>query len=76
MIASALTKPQTLELPFAAWALDQLAAYLREQKDIAMQCSCIDEILLHEGLRWRKHKTWIDERVRRTLVRKSVRGVV
>ena len=32
VIASALTKPQTLGLPFAAWTLDRLAAYLHEHK--------------------------------------------
>ena len=63
VIASALTKPQTLGLPFAAWTLDRLAAYLHEQKGIAMQRSRIDEILLHEGLRWHKHETWFGERV-------------
>ena len=63
VIATALTKPQTLGLPFAAWTLDRLAAYLHEAKGIAMQRSRIDEILLHEGLRWRKHETWFGERV-------------
>src|SRR5215216_1970840 len=58
VIASALTRPQTLGLPFAAWTLDRLAAYLHEHKGITMQRSRIDEILLHEGLRWRKHETW------------------
>jgi hypothetical protein len=28
-----------------------------------MQRSRIDEILLHEGRRWRKHETWFGERV-------------
>ena len=63
VIATALTKPQSLGLPFAAWTLDRLAAYLHEQKGIAMQRSRIDEILLHEGLRWHKHETWFGERV-------------
>src|ERR671921_2503099 len=63
VIASALTQPQTLGLPFAAWTLDRLAAYLHEQKGIAMQRSRIDEILIREGLRWRKHETWFGERV-------------
>ena len=63
VIASALTKPQTLGLPFSAWTLDRLAAYLHEHKGIAMQRSRIDEILLHEGLRWHKHETWFGERV-------------
>src|ERR671911_779734 len=63
VIATTLTKPQTLGLPFAAWTLDRLAAYLHEHKGIAMQRSRIDEILLHEGLRWHKHETWFGERV-------------
>jgi len=63
VIATALTQPETLGLPFAAWTLDRLAAYLHEHKGIAMQRSRIDEILIHEGLRWRKHETWFGERV-------------
>jgi transposase len=63
VIATALMKPQTLGLPFTSWTLDRLAAYLHETKGIAMQRSRIDEILLHEGLRWRKHETWFGERV-------------
>src|SRR5919206_4819758 len=46
VIAAALTSPQRLGLPFAAWTLDRLAAYLRAQKGIAMRRSRIDEILL------------------------------
>jgi len=45
------------------WTLDRLAAYLREHKGIAMRRSRIDEILLKEGLRWRRHETWFGERV-------------
>ena len=63
VIATALTKPQALGLPFAAWTLDRLAAYLHEHKDIPIQRSRINEILLQEGLRWRKHETWFGERV-------------
>jgi len=37
VIATALTKPQALGLPFAAWTLDRLAAYLHEHKDIPIQ---------------------------------------
>jgi hypothetical protein len=61
VIATALTKPETLGLPFSAWTLDRLATYLHEAKGFAMQRSRIDEILLHEGLRWRKHETWFGE---------------
>jgi len=63
VIATALTDPKTLDLPFASWTLDRLAAFLNEQKGIAIQRSRIDEILLAEGLRWRKHETWFGERV-------------
>src|ERR687890_1338352 len=40
VIATALTKPETLGLPFAAWTLDRLATYLHE-KVIAMHRSRI-----------------------------------
>jgi transposase len=63
VIATALTKPETLGLPFAALTLDRLTAYLHEEKGIAMQHSRIDEILIQEGLRWRKPETWFGERV-------------
>jgi len=43
--------------------LDRLQAYLQEHKGIAIQRSRIDEILLDEGLRWRKQETWFGERV-------------
>jgi transposase len=63
VVAAALTPPQELELPFASWTLDRLAAYLHEQKGIAIKRSRIDEILRAEGLRWRKHESWFGERV-------------
>ena len=63
VIAAALTAPRTLDLPFASWTLDRLAAYLHEHKGIAMKRSRIDEILLREGLRWRRQETWFGERV-------------
>lgn len=63
VIATALTNPTTLGLPFACWTLDRLAAYLSEVKGIAMKRSRIDELLLTEGLRWRKQETWFGERV-------------
>jgi transposase len=63
VIAAALADPQTLQLPFASWTLDRLAAYLAEHRGIAMKRSRIDEILLQEGLRWRRHETWFGERV-------------
>ena len=63
IVATALTDPQTLDLPFACWTLDRLHAYLTEQKGIAMKRSRIDQILLAEGLRWREQETWFGERV-------------
>jgi transposase len=63
VIAAALTNPQRLDLPFASWTLDRLAAYLLEHKGIAMRRSRIDEILLQEGLRWRRQETWFGARV-------------
>jgi transposase len=63
VIAAALTSPRQLGLPFASWTLDRLVAYLRERKGIAMRRSRIDEILLKEGLRWRRQETWFGDRV-------------
>ena len=63
VIAAALTSPRRLGLPFAAWTLDRLAAYLLERKGIAMRRSRLGEVLLAEGLRWRRHETWFGERV-------------
>lgn len=63
LIAAALTALQTLGLSFSSWTLDRLAAYLAEQHGITMKRSRIDEILLAEGLRWRKQETWFGQRV-------------
>jgi len=63
VIAAALTGPRRLGLPFASWTLDRLASYLLEYKGITMRRSRIDEILLEEGLRWRRQETWFGERV-------------
>ena len=63
VIATALTKPQSLGLAFASWTLDRLEAYLNEVKGIPIKRSRIDDILLNEGLRWRKQETWFGERV-------------
>ncbi len=74
VIAAALTGPRRLGLPFASWTLDRLAAYLLEHKGIAMRRSRIDEILLAEGLRWRRHGSkHCFERIRRA-GRPRVRG--
>src|SRR3712207_4009722 len=39
------------------------AAYLLEHKGVAMRRSRIDEVLLAEGLRWRRQETWFGARV-------------
>jgi transposase len=63
IVATALTDPQTLELPFQSWTLDRLVAYLSEHNGITMQRSRLNEVLLTEGLRWRKQESWFGERV-------------
>jgi transposase len=62
VIATSLTAPQDLGLPFAAWTLDRLQAYLNEVQAIPIKRSRIDEILLAEGLRWRTQESWFGER--------------
>jgi transposase len=63
VVATALTDPQALGLPCASWTLDRLEAYLHEHKHLAMKRSRIGEVLVAEGLRWRKQETWFGERV-------------
>ena len=63
VIQTALTKPEELEQPFAAWTLDRLEVYLNEVKGIAIKRSRISEIFLAEGLGWRHEETWFGERV-------------
>jgi transposase len=63
LIATVLSKPADLDLPFANWTLDRLVAYLSEQQGLAMKRSRADEILLAEGVRWRTQETWFGERV-------------
>jgi transposase len=63
VIAAALTRPADLGLPFAGWTLDRLQAYLSERKGAAIKRTRIDEILIGEGLRWRKQETWVGQKV-------------
>ncbi len=63
VIATALTDPKSLGLPFGCWTLDRLQAYLNEQKGIGIKRSRISEILVDEGLTWRHQETWFGERV-------------
>jgi transposase len=62
IVATSLTDPRELGLPFGSWTLDRLAAYLNEDRGIAIKRSRIGEILHAEGLRWRQQETWFGER--------------
>lgn len=62
VLAAALTTPTDLGLPFGAWTLDRLAAYLNEEKGIPIKRSRIDDLLVAEGLRWRQQESWFGER--------------
>jgi transposase len=63
VIATALTAPAILGLPFASWTLDRLEAYLNEERGLHIKRSRIDELLLAEGLRWRQQEKWFGKRV-------------
>ena len=63
VIATSLTPPDDLGLPFGSWTLDRLAAYLEEVHGIAIKRSRIGELLQAEGLRGRTQETWFGERV-------------
>jgi transposase len=63
IIATARERAEKLGLPYASWTLDRLVAYLAERHGITMKRSRLDEILLSEGLRWRKQEKWFGERV-------------
>ena len=72
VVQTALTDPQTLGQSFASWTLDRLAAYLADEKGISMKRSRISELLIAEGLRWRKEETWFGERVDPDFAQKRV----
>lgn len=63
IVATALTAPQQLGLPFASWTYERLARYLAEQRQVRMKKTRIFEILQAEGLRWRHQESWFGERV-------------
>ena len=68
MLATAVTDPRRLGLPFGAWTLDRLTAYLHARPSEAggplpISRSHLDRLLAGEGLRWRKEETWFGERV-------------
>lgn len=63
VIATSLTPPDDLGLPFGSWTLDRLVTYLSETHGITMKRSRIGEILQAEGVRWRTQETWFGERI-------------
>jgi transposase len=68
VIATSLTPPMALNLPFASWTLDRLTTYLHERPmeaggPLPISRSQIDRIVSDEGLRWRTQETWFGERV-------------
>jgi transposase len=74
VIEAALTRPADLGLPFAAWTLDRLVAYLGEVKGVAMRRSRVGEVLAREGLKWRQEETWFGARVDPEFARKRGRS--
>lgn len=62
VVATSLTDPAALKLPFGSWTLDRLTAYLHETNGLTMSRSRIGAILQREGLRWRTQETWFGER--------------
>jgi transposase len=63
VVATALTPPTSLGLPFACWTLDRLVTYLQETHGITIKRSRVSDLLRAEGLRWRQQETWFGERV-------------
>ncbi len=53
VVATSLTPPDALGLPFGSWTLDRLVTYLQETHSITMRRSRMGELLHAEGLRWR-----------------------
>ena len=72
VIQVALTDPQVLNqtlqldppLPFGAWTLDRLAAYLKEYRGIPISRDRIGVLLRREGLKWRMQERWFSEQAR------------
>jgi transposase len=63
VMATALTAPQALGLPFRSWTRERLATCRNAQQGMPIKRSRSDELLLAEGLRWRPQETWLGERV-------------
>ncbi len=63
VIATSLTRPDDLGLPFGYWTLDRLTTCLHENHALPISRSRIGELLHEEGLRWRQEETWFGARV-------------
>jgi transposase len=63
IVATALTDPPALGQASSSWTRDRLAAYVAAHAGSTMQRSRLDELVLAEGLRWRKPESWFGERV-------------
>ena len=63
VIATRLTKPQELGLPFARWPLARLATYRQEGTGLPRKRSRMDERWLREGWRWRTQEPGFGARV-------------
>ncbi len=55
IIAISLTDPRALGLPFGAWTLDRLVAYLQVERGIGMKRSRLNEVLSALALRLSTH---------------------
>lgn len=57
LVATALTPPALLDLPFGEWTQVRLAEYMHLQ-GIGMSPSRVGELLRAEGLRWHTQESW------------------
>lgn len=57
LVATALTNPQMLGLPFRRWTLDRLVTYAHDRLHIPISRSHLGELLQAEGLRRRQEKS-------------------
>lgn len=63
VVATSLTDPASLDLPFGSWTLDRLTAYLNDAGALPIKRSRVREVLRAEGLRWRTQEGWFGARV-------------
>jgi transposase len=57
LVATALTPPSSLGLPFGEWTQQRLAEYLHQQ-GIGMSPTRVGVLLRREGLRWHTQESW------------------